>query len=191
MSEVVVKLVVNGNAVKRKIWREEKLVDFLHDELNMPGTRFCCGIGVCRACTVLVRNTETAPAVPMLSCSIPVTAVDGQSIETVEGLAAEGGQLSALQEAFLKHFSFQCGYCPPGFLMAATGLLERLMASPIPRAEIDDAIANACGEHICRCTGYVRYYQAIREVIEQTPGTILDAGTVLEEGTGLAQGAGE
>ena len=106
---------------------------------------------------------------------MPVTDVDGYFVDTVEGLAGEDGQLTPLQEQFLEHFSFQCGYCAPGFLMAATALVERLKKSPIHPDQIQDAIAEACGEHICRCTGYVRYYEAIAEVIKQTPGTLTEA----------------
>jgi aerobic-type carbon monoxide dehydrogenase small subunit (CoxS/CutS family) len=80
--------------------------------------------------------------------------------------------LNALQQAFLDHFAFQCGYCTPGFLLAADILLERLRNEPVAPDQVDRAIAEACGAHICRCTGYVRYYQAIRAVIEATPGLV-------------------
>lgn len=177
MSDTVkVTLTVNGTKYTRDVWKHEKLIDFLHDELDMPGTRFCCGIGVCRACTLLVRNVETAPQVPLLSCSVPVTAVDKHFINTVEGLTNADGTLTPLQAQFLEHFSFQCGYCTPGFLMAATALVEQLKLSPIRREQINDAIAKACGEHICRCTGYIRYYEAIHKVIENTPGTLINEG---------------
>jgi aerobic-type carbon monoxide dehydrogenase small subunit (CoxS/CutS family) len=83
---------------------------------------------------------------------------------TVEGLGSPE-RLSALQQAFLTHFAFQCGYCTPGFLMAAHILLDRLRKAPVGRDQIDAAIAEACGAHICRCTGYVRYHAAIRAVV--------------------------
>ena len=90
-------------------------------------------------------------------------------ITTVEGLS-KSGELHPLQHAFLKHFSFQCGYSAPGFLMAAYCMLDRLKRSPIPKSAVDAAIEDAVGQHICRCTGYVRYHRAIREVILDTAG---------------------
>ncbi len=166
-----VDLTVNGKRMSAEVDPELPLIDFLHETLGMTGTKFCCGIGVCRACTVAVRNGADAPAVPMLSCSLPVAAVEGQEVETVEGLGS-ADNLSPLQRAFLDEFAFQCGYCTPGFLIAATILLDRLRTSPVRREEIDAAIADSCGEHICRCTGYVRYYRAIRKVILETPGAV-------------------
>ena len=167
-----IQLTINGQETEpREVPNTLPLVDFLHDELGLTGTKFCCGIGVCRACTVLVRNHPEAPPVPTLSCSTPAVTVNGQSIETVEGLADDGVP-SSLQSAFLEHFAFQCGYCTPGFLMAATALLDELAAHPIPESEVDAAISSAVGQHICRCTGYVRYYQAIRKVIDSTEGLV-------------------
>ncbi|MDX1577012.1 MAG: 2Fe-2S iron-sulfur cluster-binding protein, partial [Gemmatimonadota bacterium] len=147
------------------------LVDFLHDELDLTGTKFCCGIGVCRACTVAVRSRPGAPSRPVLGCSTPAAALDGAEITTVEGLGS-AERLSDLQRAFLDHFAFQCGYCTPGFLTAATILLERLREAPVERGELDAAIEDAVGAHICRCTGYVRYHRAIRSVVESTPGLV-------------------
>ena len=75
-----------------------------------------------------------------------------------------------MQQAFLDQFSFQCGYCTPGFVNAATVLIERLKRAPVPRSEVEATVAAALESHICRCTGYVRYYQAVRDVILATPG---------------------
>ena len=137
------------------------LLDFLHDEAHLTGTKLCCGIGVCRACTVIVKKGPTTN--PMISCSTPLSALDNTDVQTVEGVA-EDGNLSRIQEAFLKHFSFQCGYCAPGFVMAATAFIDQLKVSPISADQLDAAIEDALGEHICRCTGYVRYYEAVKEV---------------------------
>jgi aerobic-type carbon monoxide dehydrogenase small subunit (CoxS/CutS family) len=173
VESITFQVTVNGKLIEpRQVDADLPLVDFLQDELGLTGTKLCCGIGVCRACTVAVRNLPHAPEVPVLSCSTPVSAVNGQEIRTVEGLAV-GGAPNPLQQAFLDHFAFQCGYCTPGFLMATTILVERLRARPIARAEVDAAIAEACGQHICRCTGYVRYYQAIRQVLLETKGLVL------------------
>ncbi len=139
----------------------ETLLDFLHDDLNKTGTKLCCGIGVCRACSVAVAK---GPALnPMISCSTPLSVLDGTDVHTIEGVAKDG-QLSRIQQAFLDHFSFQCGYCAPGFVMAATVFLETLRRAPVSADQLDAAIEDAIGEHICRCTGYVRYYEAVREV---------------------------
>lgn len=165
------RLKVNGVEHEQEVTRTTRLVDFLHDELGLTGTKFCCGIGVCRACTVAARNVPTAPEVPMLSCSTPVSAVDGYEIRTVESLGTEE-DLSPIQKAFLEHFAFQCGYCTPGFAMAATILLDRLKQHPIREDQMDEVISEACGPHICRCTGYVRYYEAIKHVIRNTPGAL-------------------
>jgi len=140
------------------------LLDYLHDDLNLTGTKLCCGIGICRACTVTV--TKGAIVTPMISCSTPLSLLEGARVRTVEDVA-HGNTLAPIQQAFLDHFAFQCGYCAPGFVMAATVLLDGLARKPIPVADLDAAIDDAIGAHICRCTGYVRYYQALREVALQ------------------------
>lgn len=160
---------INGTLHRGGVPPDLSLLDWLHEDLGLTGTKFCCGIGVCRACTVAVQRTATSPPVPAVACSTPAAALDGHVVTTVEGLAGPA-DLSALQEAFLAAFAFQCGYCTPGFLMAAHILLARLRAAPprrdkIGRDQIDAAISEACGAHICRCTGYVRYHAAIRKVV--------------------------
>lgn len=147
------------------------LVELLHEELGLTGSKFCCGIGVCRACTVAVRRRPGARLETLLSCSTPVSAVNGMEVMTVEGLAREG-ELTALQQAFLDRFAFQCGYCTPGFLIAATLMLQDLEGRELPRSDLDREIDSACGAHVCRCTGYQRYHEAIREVAENTPGLL-------------------
>jgi len=151
------------------------LLEFLQEDLGLTGTKFCCGIGVCRACTVIAHRVPGAPPVPVLSCSTPVSQVNGQTITTVEGLASADGKLSKLQQAFLDDFAFQCGYCTPGFLMAAQGLIERLRVSPVRRDQLDSTIRGACGDHICRCTGYVRYQTAIRKAVLAESGLVTGA----------------
>ena len=89
---------------------------------------------------------------------------DGKSIRTVEGHAKDG-QLSALQEAFIDHFVFQCGYCTAGFLGEGQVLLERLARKPVPREALERTIADALDGHLCRCTGYIKYHEAVRDVI--------------------------
>ena len=150
---------------------ELPLVDFLQEDAGLTGTKFCCGIGVCRACTVAVRRFQDAPMEVLLACSTPLSQVAGLSLYTVEGLAV-GDKLHPLQEALLTGFAFQCGYCTSGFLMAAIALWDRLKMAPIPAADLDAAIEQAIGEHICRCTGYVRYYEAIKQAITAAGGLL-------------------
>lgn len=148
-----------------------KLIDFLGDTLNLTGTKLCCGIAVCRACTVQMRRSAMVTSEPIVACSTPLSEVHGSAITTVEGVA-QNGVLSPIQEEFLKYFSFQCGYCAPGFVMAATIFLEWLQTASVSEEELDNAIEDAIGPHICRCTGYVRYYQAVRNVaLAQMNGT--------------------
>ena len=102
---------------------------------------------------------------------------NGKKVRTVEGHAkvdeqGEVVELSPIQQAFLEHYSFQCGYCTPGFVNAATIFVEKLKREPIAREQLESAIEQALDSHICRCTGYVRYYEAVRDVVLKTPGLL-------------------
>ncbi len=170
MADIALDLTINDERIVRDpIDGEMWLNDFLRNEIDLTGTKFCCGIAVCRVCTVAVARVSGAHPEPIQSCTTPLSAVNGKIITTVEGLG-KSGELHPLQHAFLRNFSFQCGYSAPGFLMAAYCLLDRLQRSPIPKSAVDAAIEDAVGQHICRCSGYVRYHRAIREVILDTPG---------------------
>lgn len=140
---------------------DSKLIDFLHDDMNLTGTKFCCGIGVCRACTVAVSKPPNPTGSPVISCSTPLYILDGSAITTIEGVSA-GPELLPVQEAFLRHFAFQCGYCTPGFVMAAKLFLDGLQDGPPPQ-DLRQSIVLALGDHICRCSGYVRYVEALHE----------------------------
>ena len=129
----------------------------LRDRYKLTGTKFGCGIGQCGACTVHVDG------VAQRSCVLPVAAVDGRSITTIEGLAPSEGSLHAVQQAWLEHDVPQCGYCQAGQLMAAADLLQR---NPNPSdGDIDDAMTN-----ICRCGTYVRIRKAIHRAAEIAAG---------------------
>jgi len=143
-----------------------KLLDFLHETTNLTGTKLCCGIGICRACTVSVRKAGNEFAEPMIACSTPLALLRGAEITTIEGVA-EGDRLSAIQQAFLDNFAFQCGYCAPGFVMASEVFLNWLQTADVTEAALDGLIENAIGDHICRCTGYIRYYEALRGVAQK------------------------
>ena len=151
------------------------LVDVLHDYLRLTGTRLACGQGVCGACTVIVDDAGGSREVR--SCITGAHFFAGKRIRTVEGHAQrdDSGTITALspvQQAFLDHFSFQCGYCTPGFVNAATVLLERLAKSPVAASEVEATITEALDPHLCRCTGYVRYYQAVKALVLDTPGLV-------------------
>ena len=153
------------------------LIDLLHEELDLTGTKFGCGIGVCSACTVAVRPAPGASLEAVRACQASAVALDGKEVTTVEGLATAGrasGTLAPLQQAFLEAFAFQCGYCAPGFLMAAFVLLDRLRRAPVAKAGLDAEIERACGAHVCRCTGYRRYHEAIRAVVAAERGLVTE-----------------
>ena len=162
---MTITITVNGEAHDIPAERgAEKLLDYLQEDLNLTGTKLCCGIGVCRACTVKVvkAGSINAPE-PVIACSTALATLDNCAVTTIEGVA-DGDDLDPIQSAFLKHFSFQCGYCTPGFVMASKVFLDWLATSPQGEDGLDAAIEQAIGTHICRCTGYVRYYEALREV---------------------------
>src|SRR5690606_27780193 len=90
--------------------------------------------------------------------------------------SAQGAtQMSGVQQAFLEHYSFQCGYCTPGFVNAATVLIEQLQRQPIERDQVEQFITESLNEHIWRCTGYVRYYEAVRDLVLATPGLVKES----------------
>jgi aerobic-type carbon monoxide dehydrogenase small subunit (CoxS/CutS family) len=145
--------------------------DFLREHLGMTGTKFGCGAAQCLSCAVIVDNADgTSHTSP--TCVVAAVNFNGKAIRTVEG-HAKGGELSTLQKAFVEHFAFQCGYCTPGFLNESQVLLERLARHPVARADLEKVIAEALDGHLCRCTGYVRYHEAVRDVV------LADAGKYL------------
>lgn len=140
------KLTVNGTAVALDCEPDKPLLWALREDLGLTGTKYGCGIAVCRACTVHVDG-EPVPA-----CRTPVSAVAGRQVTTIEGLDPDGAH--PLQRAWIEGNVPQCGYCQSGMIMAAAALLAR---SPQPSdAEIDEAIRN-----LCRCGTYPRIRAAI------------------------------
>ena len=167
-------ITINGRAYSPQQVREElTLNDFLREHLGLTGTKFGCGAAQCLSCAVIVDNPDgTSYTTP--SCIVPAASFNGKSIRTVEG-HAKNGELSVLQKAFIEHFAFQCGYCTPGFLNEGQVLLERLARKPVPRADLEETIAQALDGHLCRCTGYIKYHEAMRDVILADPGRYLVA----------------
>lgn len=157
-----VNLTINGTSHALDVEEDMPLLWVLRDELNMPGTKFGCGVAACGACTVHVDG------VAVRSCSFPVSAADGAQITTIEGLSGPGGALSALQQAWIEHQVPQCGYCQSGMLMAVTALLAE---NPAPSdADIDAGLTN-----VCRCGSYPRVRTAIRAVADQMGSSSGDA----------------
>jgi len=142
MHEVVeVELVVNGVARSLRIEPRETIAEVVRDRLALTGTKVSCDAQVCGACTVLVDGRAVS------GCTFLAVDADGGDVRTVEGLA-QGGRLTPLQEAFIESAAFQCGFCTPGMLMAASALLHE---NPSPSRE--EVVAGLEG-NICRCTGY-------------------------------------
>ncbi|VVE47925.1 4-hydroxybenzoyl-CoA reductase subunit gamma [Pandoraea pneumonica] len=154
------------------------MIDYLHETLGLTGSRLGCGQGICHACVVIVDHAD-GTSETVRTCITGANYFDGKTVRTVEGHATHDADgkvtLAPIQQAFLDHFSFQCGYCTPGFVNAATVLIEKLKRKPVARADLEAAITEGLNDHICRCTGYVRYYEAVRDVILKTPGCLTDA----------------
>jgi xanthine dehydrogenase YagT iron-sulfur-binding subunit len=149
-----VRLTVNGRDELLSVPAWTTLLDALRHGLGMTGTKKGCDHGQCGACTVLVDGRR------MNSCLMLAAMAEGSEITTVEGLETGRG-LSALQEAFIAHDAFQCGYCTPGQLCSATGLMNE------PRPRTRDEVAEAMSGNICRCGAYPNIVAAITEVIER------------------------
>ena len=149
----MVAFTVNGQPVDVAVDPDKPLLWVLREDLGVLGPKYGCGVAECGACRVLVDGVSTP------SCIVAAGSLDGVSVTTVEGLADETGALSILQRAWIEEQVPQCGFCQPGFLIAATDLLGR---TPDPTdAEIDDAISN-----ICRCGTYPRIRRAIHRAAE-------------------------
>ncbi|MAY01847.1 MAG: (2Fe-2S)-binding protein [Gammaproteobacteria bacterium] len=131
----------------------------LRDELGLVGTKYGCGIAQCGACTVHMNGA------PVRSCQIPVGNLSDEQITTIEGLAAEDGTLTPVQQAWIEHDVPQCGYCQAGQIMSATALLSR--NSNPSDADIDAAMSG----NICRCGTYVRIRAAIKTAAQSMSGT--------------------
>jgi aerobic-type carbon monoxide dehydrogenase small subunit (CoxS/CutS family) len=157
-------ITINGREYPRTEVRDDLTMnDFLREYLGMTGTKFGCGAAQCLSCAVIVDDADgTSHTSP--TCVVSAASFNGKSIRTIEG-HARNGELSPLQKAFIEHFAFQCGYCTAGFLNEGQVLLERLARKPVARAELEATIAEALDGHICRCTGYIKYHEAVRDVI--------------------------
>jgi len=147
---------INGERRTETVAPTMTLLELIRDQLHLTGTKEGCGIGECGACTVLLDGA------PVTACLVLAAEVDGAEIRTIEG-ELKNGQLSDLQQAFIDAGAVQCGFCTPGMIMSARGLLNR---NPHPTdAEIIEAIAG----NLCRCTGYEAVIDAIRDASRPLP----------------------
>ncbi|MBI3933620.1 MAG: (2Fe-2S)-binding protein [Acidobacteria bacterium] len=146
--KVHISLKVNGEPVEVAFAPHKTLLEVLREDLALTGTKHGCELGECGCCAVLVDGQ------PVLSCLVLGLAVAGREVSTVEGMA-EGARLDPLQEAFAELGAAQCGYCTPGILLTSKALLEK---TPNPtREQIQSALAG----NLCRCTGYIKIYEAV------------------------------
>lgn len=143
-----IQFVLNGETVEAAFAPHKTLLEVLREDLNLMGTKHGCELGECGTCAVLVDGS------PILSCLALGLDMEDREVTSIEGMA-EGGQLHPLQVTFADLGAAQCGYCSPGFLLTAKELLEK---NPSPtRDEIRDALSG----NLCRCTGYIKIYEAV------------------------------
>ena len=154
MKQCNLHFLLNGEPTRVEVPITATLLDVLREHLGMTGTKRGCEIGECGACTVLVNNQAVN------ACTVLALQVQGQKVETVEGLSKDGA-LSSLQQSFVDEHAVQCGFCTPGMLMSATGLLRE---NPNPSEE---DIRRAIAGNLCRCTGYMPIIKAIKKESER------------------------
>ncbi|MGI8605158.1 MAG: (2Fe-2S)-binding protein [Verrucomicrobiales bacterium] len=142
------KFTLNGKPQNVSTDSRRTLLEVLREDLDLTGTKYGCGEGACRACTVLIDGK------PVRSCLTEISEVEGRKVQTIEGLA-NNGNLHPVQEAFVKEGAMQCGYCVPGMIVSTVALLER---NPSPSRE---QIVEALNGNICRCCGYLNLLNAV------------------------------
>lgn len=172
----LVQLTVNGQTHDLIVRPERTLLDVLRDDLGLTGAKRGCDLGACGACAVLLDGR------PVNACLTLAVEASGREIVTIEGLAA-AGQLHPVQEAFVEHGAVQCGFCTPGMVLAATALLDE-------RPEAAEAeILEALSGNICRCTGYVKILDAVRDAARRLKGAGTHPSQVTGGDAGLADPA--
>ena len=155
--EETIKFQLNGKKTEAMIDPTQNLLWVLRNHFGLTGTKFGCGMGFCGACTVLIDNE------PVRSCQLSIGDAAGKNVVTIEGLVIKG-KLHPVQEAFVKHDALQCGYCTPGMIMNATGLLIK---NPAPSVqEIKDEMEN----NLCRCGAHMRIIEAVQTASKEMKG---------------------
>ena len=148
-----IRVSINGESVERVAPARMTLADFLRERLDLTGTHLGCEHGVCGACTVLLDGESVR------ACLLLAVQADGHAVTTVEGLAAQDGELHPAQRAFSEEHGLQCGFCTPGFLMATAELLSEDVN--LSRAEIRERMSG----NLCRCTGYQNIVTAVQAAV--------------------------
>ncbi|MGE5421281.1 MAG: (2Fe-2S)-binding protein [Chloroflexota bacterium] len=148
---------LNGKKTEATLDPNQTLLWVLRDHFGLTGTKFGCGAGFCGSCTVLIDNE------PVRSCQLPVSDVEGKKVVTIEGLAVNG-KLHPVQKAFVEHDALQCGFCTPGMVMNATGLL---LKNPNPTEE---QIKKGMEDNLCRCGAHVRIVEAVKTASKEMKG---------------------
>ncbi len=156
MVKSILGLTLNGRAREDAVADNMLLIDYIREVCGLTGTKMGCDGGECGACTVLVDDR------PRLSCISLAASCDSRRVDTVEG-CGQGSRLSRLQKGFHEKLGSQCGYCTPGMIMAAEGLLRRTARPSV--ADIQQALSG----NICRCTGYVKIIEAVSAAAEDAP----------------------
>lgn len=164
----------NKQIAPMEISEEIMMIEYLHEYLNLTGTKFGCGQGECSACVVIVDN-EDGSSETIKTCINSALTFQGKKVRTIEGHAKKNAagyavKLNPVQEAFVEQFAFQCGWCTSGFTNKATLMMEDLAKSPIKKDEVQAYIEKELDTHICRCTGYVKYYQSLEKLILSQKG---------------------
>jgi len=145
---------LNGQTMKLEVEGDRKLLWVLRSDLNLPGTKYACGKGLCGACTVLIDEEA------LRSCQVPIREIAGKKVVTIEGLA-KGERLHPLQKAFLEQNAFQCGFCTPGMILSAYSLLKR---NSYPS---EGEVLQAMNGNLCRCGAHPRIVKAIQTAAQE------------------------
>jgi carbon-monoxide dehydrogenase small subunit len=150
-----IRVTINGRLYEEDVEPRVLLAHFLRENIGLTGTHIGCVIGECGACSVLLDGKVVK------SCLHFAVQADGREVTTIEGLA-KNGDLNPVQEAFVKNYAFQCGYCTPGMVMTSHALLQR---NPNPS---DEEIRKALAGNLCMCTGYVQIVDAVKDAAKGT-----------------------
>jgi carbon-monoxide dehydrogenase small subunit len=160
-----ISFLLNGELQELEVEDHWTLLHLLREELGLTGTKEGCGSGECGACTVLVDNKAVN------SCLFLAAEAEGKEVLTIEGLASPDGTLHPLQRAFVEHGAIQCGFCTPGMILSAKALLDE---NPSPTEE---EIRHALAGNLCRCTGYLQIFRAVRAASGQLRGSSVEVIT--------------